>query len=154
MKNIYYQVVIDDDVKYPLNKFKDLLQIYLADPNGWESKGYKFIYKPEGDIIIHLSSQSTLRTNGCQDGTLSCAELGGKHMYLNEFRWKHGAHKSKLPLERYRQYVVSHEMGHILGHDHKTCPSPGAPAPVMMQQTQGIGKCLPNTDISYDRYDK
>jgi hypothetical protein len=59
-----------------------------------------------------------------------------------------GAPASKLTLDDYRQYMVSHEMGHILGHDHVTCPSPGAPAPIMLQQTKGIGKCKPNTKLT------
>jgi hypothetical protein len=154
MKTVKYQVVVDPDVDYPSEKFKELVQIYVADPNGWESKGYRFVYSPKGDVVIHLSSQHTMKTSGCFDAMLSCAEMNGKHMKINEYRWKHGSSKSRLVLEKYRQYVISHEMGHILGHDHEQCPAPGAPAPIMMQQTQGIGKCLPNTDVSYDRYDK
>jgi hypothetical protein len=147
MKTVKYQVVVDEDVDYPLEKFRELVQIYLADPNGWESKGYKFVYSPKGDVVVHLSSQHTMKTSGCFDAKLSCAEMNGKHMKINEFRWRNGAPKTKLPLEEYRQYVISHEMGHILGNDHKKCPYPGAPAPIMMQQTQGIGKCSPNTDV-------
>jgi hypothetical protein len=44
----------------------------------------------------------------------------------------------------YRRYVVLHEMGHALGHGHKTCAIPGSPAPIMMQQTLGTGLCKPN----------
>lgn len=67
-------------------------------------------------------------------------------IWLNANRWMHGAKASKLPLERYRQYMVSHEMGHSLGHDHVLCNGSG-PAPIMMQQTLGIGKCSPNTKV-------
>jgi hypothetical protein len=59
----------------------------------------------------------------------------------------HGAPKSQLPLERYRQYMVSHEMGHALGHNHVKCPGSG-PVPVMVQQTLGIGTCTPNTALT------
>ena len=54
---------------------------------------------------------------------------------------------SKLSLEDYRQYMVSHEIGHILGHEHVKCPCVGCKAPIMMQQTLGIGKCQPNTNV-------
>jgi predicted Zn-dependent protease len=68
-------------------------------------------------------------------------------MYLNAHRWFNGAPKSKLSVDGYRQQIVSHEIGHILGHDHKKCPCKGCPAPVMMQQTKGIGECAPNSSV-------
>ena len=44
----------------------------------------------------------------------------------------------------YRRYVLLHEVGHALGRGHETCTESGAPAPIMMQQTLGTGKCKPN----------
>lgn len=67
-------------------------------------------------------------------------------IWLNADRWMHGSAASKLPLAEYRQYMVSHEMGHSLGHDHVKCSGSG-PAPIMMQQTLGIGTCSPNTKV-------
>ena len=69
-------------------------------------------------------------------------------MHINEQRWRHGAKRSGQTLDGYRQYVISHEMGHILGRDHVKCPVPGQPAPIMMQQTLGLHGCLPNTNVS------
>jgi len=63
-------------------------------------------------------------------------------------RWTKGAPQSKLELDAYRQYMVSHEMGHILGREHVDCPREGAPVPIMVQQTKGIGKCKPNTKLT------
>lgn len=71
-------------------------------------------------------------------------------MYLNADRWFRGSKASKLTLDNYRQYMVSHEIGHILGFDHKKCPCEGCKAPIMMQQTLGIGKCIPNTKVTND----
>jgi hypothetical protein len=85
---------------------------------------------------------------GCGNPELSCAEMGGKHLRVNAMRWTKGSPESKLPLEEYRQYVISHEMGHILGYDHTQCPGEGQPAPIMMQQTLGIGKCVPNNKLT------
>ena len=122
--------------------------IYLNDPDGWAKHGYFFEpVDSREDVLIRLSSPKTIASICGLEGNLSCAELGGRHMYLNADRWFHGATESKLPLERYRQYMVSHEIGHILGHEHAKCPCKGCPAPIMMQQTKGIGNCKPNTSV-------
>lgn len=52
----------------------------------------------------------------------------------------------------YRYYVISHEVGHSLGFDHAKCElteseynsGKRSPAPIMMQQTKGIGYCSVN----------
>jgi len=145
---IRYTTKVDSDVDYNPTIFADEVAVYLADPNGWVSEGYTFVRSAPADVEIHLSSPQTLATNGCRDGTLSCAELNGRHMHLNSIRWTRGAPPSKLDLKDYRQYMVTHEMGHILGHDHVKCPGRGQPAPLMMQQTLGIGVCSPNTKLT------
>lgn len=145
---IRYTTDVDSDVAYDPKMFAQEIDVYLADPNGWVSDGYTFVRSSPADVEIHLSSPQTLATNGCRDPKLSCAEMNGRHMHLNSMRWTQGAAPSKLNLKSYRQYVVTHEMGHILGHDHVKCPGPGHPAPLMLQQTLGIGKCKPNTKLT------
>ena len=39
--------------------------------------------------------------------------------------------------------MVNHEVGHTFGHGHVGCPAGGEPAPVMMQQTEGVAPCAP-----------
>ena len=145
---ILYTTVVDQDVDYPPKHFAEEVSAYLADPDGWVSEGYVFVRSRSPDVVIHLASPDYLAKNGCHDRNLSCAEMNGRHMYMNSMRWMKGAPPSKLELDQYRQYMVSHEMGHILGHDHIDCPREGAPAPIMLQQTKGIGKCKPNTKLT------
>lgn len=145
-KTVRYRTAVDPDVKYNPKQFQEEIAIYLADPDGW-AQWYTFVYAPKGPAkLIRLCQPSTLKHEGCKDDSLSCAVLGGNMIWLNADRWFHGSAASKLPLLEYRQYMVSHEMGHSLGHHHEKCPGSG-PAPIMMQQTLGIGTCSPNTKV-------
>lgn len=147
---ITYRTIVDEDVEYSAKDFANEISVYLADPDGWISRGYTFEASPRGKIQIHLSSPDTLVAKGCPSRTLSCAEMRGTHMRLNAGLWN-GTLKNKsglLQLKDYRQYMVTHEMGHILGFDHVECTGPKDPAPLMMQQTLGISVCVPNTKLT------
>ncbi|CAN5484272.1 hypothetical protein BH09ACT12_BH09ACT12_23930 [soil metagenome] len=63
---------------------------------------------------------------------------------LNAWRWLNGADAYEGNLNDYRRYLVNHEVGHALGKAHVGCPGSGLPAPVMMQQTKGLGECSAN----------
>jgi len=144
---VKFRTQVDPDVRYSDDAFREEVTIYLQDPDGW-AQWHTFEYAPTGPAkLIRLCSRKALRAEGCKDDELSCAILGGSNIWLNADRWMRGAAKSKLPLEEYRQYMVTHEMGHSLGYDHVKCPGSG-PVPVMVQQTLGIGACTPNTKVT------
>lgn len=148
MKKFTYRASVDPDVRYSLSEFRLLLAIYLSSPDGWEQHGYTFEEdQKHGHVHIRLSSSSTIQKSCGLSPNLSCAELGGRKMYLNATRWIKGATQSQLDLENYRQYMVSHEMGHILGYEHDKCPCKGCAAPIMLQQTLGLQGCSPNTNV-------
>jgi hypothetical protein len=75
-------------------------------------------------------------------GRYSCFQRG--RAVVNAARWLHGAPSYRGRLAGYRHYVVNHEVGHALGRVHARCPRPGARAPVMLQQTKGLGGCRAN----------
>ena len=147
-----YATVVDPGVDYDPRQFAQEIAIYLADPDGWTSRGVTFTQSSvsTADMVIHLTPLAKMKSIGC-DPALSCAEFNGRHVHLNASRWGDGARESKLSLKAYRQYMVTHEVGHILGYDHTRCPGRGVPAPVMVQQTLGIGPCKPNTRVT--KYD-
>jgi hypothetical protein len=146
--NVLYTTRVDKGVEYDPETFAQEIDIYLTDPDGWTAYGYRFVRSNRPQVIIHLATPETIKESGCPRPDLSCAQLRGRHMRLNVMRWMNGSKASKLPLDAYRQYVVSHEMGHILGYEHVVCPGPGRRAPIMMQQTLGIGTCTPNTKLT------
>jgi hypothetical protein len=142
-----YRLVIDSDLaNIDFTGLQMEVFSLLNSPIGWSKYGYEFVpvVKNE-DIFIRISSPRTIRAMG-GDGELSCAELNGKNMHLNAYRWLYGAPAAKLNLSGYRQYMVSHEMGHILGYQHIPIPEKGL-APIMIQQTLGIGNCIPNCEL-------
>jgi hypothetical protein len=153
MRLIKYKFTIDSDV-IKEHSISIPVQIgyyvgaYLNDPDGWSKHGYFFEPVEQNESVnIRLSSPSTIKKICGLPGNLSCAELGGRFVYLNADRWFNGASASKLSLDNYRQYMVSHEIGHILGFEHEKCPCKNCKAPIMMQQTKGIGECSPSTKV-------
>lgn len=149
-----FKTKIDSDVLKKWNihnagerQFDLEIYFYLNSPDGWSQEGYYFEQSENPDVLIRLSSPSSIMKICGLRGDLSCAVLGGNNIYLNSDRWFKGAPNSGLDLENYRQYMVSHEMGHILGLEHAKCPGAGRKAPIMLQQTLGIGKCIPNTNV-------
>jgi hypothetical protein len=121
----------------------------LADPRGWTAGGDVQLQRvgpgTEPSFHIRLATPATTDAHCAPldtHGELSCRN--GADVMLNLRRWVHGAAPSEMGLAEYHQYMVSHEVGHALGHDHAECPGPGQPAPVMLQQTLGLGGCRPN----------
>ena len=126
----------------------------LSNPRSWTHGGQLRLQRVDSgqvDFRVSLTSSLTVRTlcgytlpyeTSCFNG-----ELG--RVVINDARWMRGAVAYRGNLAEYRTYVVNHEVGHALGHDHQLCPRKGALAPVMMQQTlgltsPGVGACRAN----------
>lgn len=124
------------------------IEAVLSDPRSWIGSTDVAFQRVEADaqLRIILATPPTvdamcapLRTNGY----FSCRE--GNRVILNSVRWTEAVDSWASTLLEYRQYLVNHEVGHYLGRGHVGCPAEGAPAPVMMQQSKGIGACSPNS---------
>jgi hypothetical protein len=144
-----YTVEVEEGIPFDVAAFAGLVDEILADARGWTATGDVALQHvgPEGapDLRVRLATPATTDLHCAPldtHGDLSCRN--GADVMINLVRWLDGAPASGMPLAEYRQYVISHEVGHALGHDHVGCPGPGQLAPVMLQQTLGLDGCLPN----------
>lgn len=118
----------------------------LNDPRSWGHGGTRTFARTAGaaDVVVVLASPDTSAAL-CRPlvtyGRASCRQ--GTRAILTSYRWVVGAH-SFPDLAVYRQYVVNHEVGHVLGRRHEQCGGAGQLAPVMQQQTYGVAPCRPN----------
>lgn len=144
-----YTVEVEVGIPVDPAELAALVDSVLADPRGWAAAGDVRLQRVDADsepsFRVRLATPATTDAH-CAPldtyGELSCRN--GADVMLNLRRWVEGAAASEMDLTEYRQYMVSHEVGHALGRDHEECPGPGQLAPVMLQQTLGLGGCRPN----------
>ena len=128
--------------------FASTLQATLTDPRGWQRGDVRLVHDPRARFLVLLAEPDEVqrlcrpydvyRRYSCQNGPL---------VALNADRWRHATPQWTASLAGYRQMLINHEVGHLLGLHHPTaprCPRSGAVAPVMMQQSTELDGCRPN----------
>lgn len=143
-----YSVGVEQGIPIDVEAFAAFVDATFADARSWTSdprREWGFQRVEKGGIRIVIASPSTVDKQ-CRplktEGKVSCARQG--YISLNLDRWELAVRHWDKSLREYRRYVVNHEMGHYLGKPHVGCPSPGAPAPTMMQQTYSLKGCTGN----------
>jgi putative cell wall-binding protein len=145
-----YSLEVEPATGLDVLDFATEAEVILSDRRSWTAPGDVRLQRVEpaqAQIRVLLARPSTVdavcaRGGLTTRGRYSC--WSGEFAALNLTRWTTGASGFTGPLPAYRGYLVNHEVGHALGHDHVGCPRAGALAPVMMQQTVSTGACLPN----------
>lgn len=140
---VTYRVLVEKKYAALADEFAGHVDDVLADTDGWAAAGYTFAATDgKADITIVLAAPKTV-DRMCAPlltgGTFSCGRKG--RVVINARRFEHGATTYRGKLEQYRTYVVNHEVGHLLGFDHRACPGRGMRAPVMLQQTKSLAGC-------------
>jgi hypothetical protein len=146
---IRYDVRVEDGLSIDPDEAAVLIQGVLDDPRSWRgTRRWRFELTPAGQsatlhaFIVTPKTTDRLCAPYLTRGEVSCQN--GNRVVLNAKRWLLGADSYGSDLINYRRYLVNHEFGHALGKHHVDCPGPGRLAPVMMQQTKGLGACRKN----------
>ncbi len=132
-----------------LGDLTDKLAAVYADARGWNDEGrIGFQHVTSGcQYTVWLSAADQMTSFGsiCDD-YYNCQ--AGQNVVVNDDRWLHATpswNASGGSLEDYHILIIDHETGHRLGFlDNPTCPSPGQPAYVMMQQSIDLKGCVFN----------
>jgi hypothetical protein len=143
-----FSIQVESGLEIEPRCFAEAVGEILFDTRSWGARGevaFRRVDTAGSDIQVILASPAKtdqlcypLNTGG----VLSCRV--GSRVVLNALRWEVGVAPFGADLRGYQGYLVNHEVGHALGQGHRSCPAAGAPAPVMMQQSKGVGSCLPN----------
>jgi uncharacterized protein DUF3152 len=143
-----YTVQIEDGIQVDRLSVAGQIARILGDRRGWGGTGrlsFQRVSSGPVSFRVVLATPSTVNRMCAPlitGGIYSCGVYG--RAVLNLMRWRSGAAPFGANLTMYRRYLVNHEVGHVLGHSHRSCHAAGARAPVMMQQTKGVGSCRAN----------
>ena len=127
--------------------FEEVVKETLTDPRAWQQAGFAFSFRQGAQYRVVLAEGAEV------DQLCRPYDVGGKYscqngpvVALNAERWRSATPKWTGDVDTYRQMLVNHEVGHLLGQHHpaKQCPKAGQPAPVMAQQSTELNGCRPN----------
>nr|BFE79849.1 hypothetical protein GCM10020093_024500 [Planobispora longispora] len=125
-KVVRYKVEVERGLPFDAEEFAREVHRILNDPRGW---GFRFHRVSRGPVDIRVSLSSPAMTDRrCLPlrtfGLLSC--WNGGRAVINAMRWNEGVPGYRGDVASYREYVVSHEVGHGLGHGHVPVPARAA----------------------------
>jgi hypothetical protein len=150
---VRYTVEVEEGLGVDEARVARTIREVLLHDRGWQGKdGIRFVNvsPAEEQAGGRVDIRVTLASPGLTDrlcaplrtlSQVSCWNNG--RSVLNLRRWQLGDDSYGDDVERYRIYQVNHEVGHGLGHQHRSCPAKGERAPVMVQQTLDLQGCKP-----------
>ena len=140
------QVAVEEGLPVDPVVFADAVLDTLNDPRGWHGADGSTFARTDSD---RYDARVVLASPGTTDrlclpldtiGELSCGIE--ETAVLNFRRWATGSDAWR-DTGRYRQYLVNHEVGHVIGYHHDLCQGKGERATIMVQQTRTTRGCIP-----------
>ncbi|MER7723993.1 DUF3152 domain-containing protein [Streptomyces sp. NPDC096323] len=153
-----YRIDVEHGLGLDSALFARAVQETLNDERSWAHDGdmtFERISTGKPDFVVTLASPGTTgewcKKSGLDtlEDNVSCDSAATERVMINAYRWAQGSSTfGPDKLFAYRQMLINHEVGHRLGHNHVSCGTKGALAPVMQQQTKSLDidgiKCRPN----------
>ncbi|MGV9312463.1 DUF3152 domain-containing protein [Streptomyces sp. NPDC003691] len=147
-RKIRYRVDVEKGLKMDGLLFATAVHRTLNDRRSWAAGGelaFERISSGDPAFVITLASPGTTDVWCAKSGLntsidkVSCDSASTSRVMINAYRWGLGSDTyGPDAMFAYRQMLINHEVGHRLGHGHKSCRTEGAPAPVMQQQTKSL----------------
>jgi hypothetical protein len=148
----HFRVAVENGIGQDAAAFAAAAEQILGDQRSWIGGGdVRFQRVAQSatpvDFTLYLASPATTdklcAVGGVHTEQFASCRLPGQ-VIINLARWLTAVPGYGAPLNVYQQYALNHEVGRELGHGNEACPAPGALAPVMQQQSQGLKGCVAN----------
>ena len=140
------QIAVEKGLPVDPEAFAEAVLATLNDPRGWNAAdGSTFAWTDTEryDARVVLASPGTTDELCLPLDTISELSCGIEETaVLNFKRWATGS-QAWENTAHYRQYLVNHEVGHVIGYRHDLCAGEGEHATVMVQQTTTTSGCIP-----------
>ncbi len=143
-----YDIEVENGITgIDLKQYQSLVDSTLADPRSWSGHGVSLQRVDSGSVDFHITLVSMMTVRQLCGYEIhvetSCFISAGNgnpvnRVVLDDARWVRGAASYLGDITAYRQYLINHEDGHALGHNHAHECLPGGLAPAMMEQTVGM----------------
>lgn len=143
-RTVRYHVETRGRITADLGTFRRLVQQTYDDARGWRGAGVRFVPVRRGGAFTVVLAEARRVPDFSPVCSAEWSCRVGRYVIINQTRWQHASpawNAARGSLRDYRHMVVNHETGHWLGFGHASCPGRGRPAPVMMQQSKGLGGC-------------
>jgi hypothetical protein len=146
-----FRVAVENGVGQDPAAFAAAAEGILGDQRSWIAGGdvrfQRVAQTSPFEFTLYLASPATAdklcSLGGVHTEGFASCRLPGQ-VVINLARWLTSVPDYGAPLALYQQYAINHEVGRELGHGNEVCRAPGALAPVMQQQSQGLKGCVAN----------